>query len=377
MGMSASQARLLSLTARMTDNENSAQDITYSKIRLANQTQELNNEYLDALDATKLTVLTGFNNSEEVYTDISYGLMTGYNTVATGKQYVVTDAKGRVLVTAQYAAAFEAGNGDLNKFLAELGYSQATIDVSENSGASDTDKALAKQKVHEAWDQYLTSVGLHYGDDEHGLEFGYTSFGNDPYNRYPTYTLIDLNTGEKSTKALVYEGSTQEQREFYDYAVALTEAYYGTSDSINSLKTAADSENAGYVKYLTNIFQKMLSAGYYTEDEPNETIKDNAWFEQQLRDGKLLLEYYSTTEKKFVSTSIDSDTAIQEVEDERELSLIEQEYNNKLDDLEAKDNQFDLELKKLDTEHNALQTEYDAVKSVIEKNVEKTFNIFS
>ena len=276
MGMSASQARLLSLTARMTDNENSAQDITYSKIRLANQTQELNNEYLDALDATKLTVLTGFNNSEEVYTDISYGLMTGYNTVATGKQYVVTDAKGRVLVTAQYAAAFEAGNGDLNKFLAELGYSQATIDVSENSGASDTDKALAKQKVHEAWDQYLTSVGLHYGDDEHGLEFGYTSFGNDPYNGYPTYTLIDLNTGEKSTKALVYEGSTQEQREFYDYAVALTEAYYGTSDSINTLKTAADSENAGYVKYLTNIFQKMLSAGYYTEDEPNETIKDNA-----------------------------------------------------------------------------------------------------
>ena len=377
MGMSASQARLLSLTARMTDNENSAQDITYSKIRLANQTQELNNEYLDALDATKLTVLTGFNNSEEVYTDISYGLMTGYNTVATGKQYVVTEAKGRVLVTAQYAAAFEAGNGDLNKFLAELGYSQATIDVSENSGASDTDKALAKQKVHEAWDQYLTSVGLHYGDDEHGLEFGYTSFGNDPYNGYPTYTLIDLNTGEKSTKALVYEGSTQEQREFYDYAVALTEAYYGTSDSINTLKTAADSENAGYVKYLTNIFQKMLSAGYYTEDEPNETIKDNAWFEQQLRDGKLLLEYYSTTEKKFVSTSIDSDTAIQEVEDERELSLIEQEYNNKLDDLEAKDNQFDLELKKLDTEHNALQTEYDAVKSVIEKNVEKTFNIFS
>ena len=377
MGMSASQARLLSLTARMTDNENSAQDITYSKIRLANQTQELNNEYLDALDATKLTVLTGFNNSEEVYTDISYGLMTGYNTVATGKQYVVTDAKGRVLVTAQYAAAFEAGNGDLNKFLAELGYSQATIDVSENSGASDTDKALAKQKVHEAWDQYLTSVGLHYGDDEHGLEFGYTSFGNDPYNGYPTYTLIDLNTGEKSTKALVYEGSTQEQREFYDYAVALTEAYYGTSDSINTLKTAADSENAGYVKYLTNIFQKMLSAGYYTEDEPNETIKDNAWFEQQLRDGKLLLEYYSTTEKKFVSTSIDSDTAIQEVEDERELSLIEQEYNNKLDDLEAKDNQFDLELKKLDTEHNALQTEYVAVKSVIEKYVEKTFNIFS
>lgn len=377
MGMSASQARLLSLTARMTDNENSAQDITYSKIRLANQTQELNNEYLEALDATKLTVLTGFKDSQEIYTDISYGLMTGYNTVAAGKQYVVTDPKGQVLVTAEMIKAYESGNGDLNKFLAALGYSQATIDVSANSDASDEDKALAEQKVHEAWDKYLTSVGLHFEDEEHGLKFGYVSFSNDYFDGYPTYTLIDLNTGEKSTRALNYEGSTQEQREFYDYAVAMTEAFYGTSDSINKLKTAADSENTGYVKYLTNIFQKMASSGYYTEDEPNETIRDNAWFEKQLKEGKLLLEYYSTTEKKFVPTSIDSDTAIQEVEDERELSLIEQKYNNRLDELEKKDNQFDLELKKLDTEHNALQTEYDAVKSVIEKNVEKTFNIFS
>lgn len=377
MGMSASQARLLSLTARLSDNENSAQDLSYSKIRLANQTEELNKEYLEAINATKLTVLTGFKDSEEIYTDISYGLMTGYNTVACGKQYVVTDSKGRALVTAAQAKAFENGNGDLNKFLAAMGYSQATIDVSANSAASDTDKALAKQKVHEAWDQYLTSVGLHYGDDEHGLEFGYESFSANPFDGYPTYTLTDLNTGAKSTKALNYEGTTKEQRELYDYAVAMTEAYYGTSDSVNTLQTAAKSENTGYVKYLSNIFQKMLSSGFYTEDDPAKTIKDNAWFEQGLRDGKLLLEYYSTTEKKFVSTSIDSDTAIQEVEDEREIALIEQKYQNDLDALESQDNRFDLELKKLDTEHNALQTEYDAVKSVIEKNVEKTFNIFS
>lgn len=377
MGMSASQARLLSLTARMTDNENSAQDLSYSKIRLANQTEQLNNDYLESLDATKLTVLTGFKDSEEVYTDISYGLMTGYNTVACGKQYVVTDSKGKVLVTAAQAKAFESGNGDLNKFLAAMGYSQATIDISEKSTASEEDKALAKQKIHEAWDQYLTSVGLHYGDDEHGLDFGYTSFGTDAFNGYPTYTLTDLKTGAKTTKALNYEGTTQEQREMYDYATSLTEAYYGDSDSLNKLNTGANADNTGYIKYLSNIFQKMLSAGFYTEDEPDKTYKDNAWFEQGLRDGKLLLEYYSTTDKKFVPTSIDSDTAIQEVEDEREIALIEQKYKNKLDDLEKKDNQFDLELKKLDTEHNALQTEYDAVKSVIDKNVEKTFNIFS
>lgn len=377
MGMSASQARLLSLTARLTDNENSAQDLSYSKIRLANQTEELNNEYLEAINATKLTVLTGFENSQEIYSDISYGLMTGYNTVACGKQYVVTDNKGKVLVTAQLAQAFEKGNGDLNKFLAAMGYSQATIDVSASGSASDQDKAIAQQKIHDAWDRYLTSVGLHFGDEEHGLEFGYTPFSTEAYDGYSTYTLTDLTTGQKTTKALNYEGTTEEQREFYDYAAALTEAYYGTSDSVNSLKTAAVPENAGYIQYLKNIFQKMAGSGYYTENDPNKTIKDNAWFEKELREGKLQLEYYSTVDRKFVPTSIDSDTAIQEVEDEREIALIEQKYKNKLDDLEKKDNRFDLELKKLDTEHNALQTEYDSIKGLIDKNIEKSFNIFS
>ena len=46
-------------------------------------------------------------------------------------------------------------------------------------------------------------------------------------------------------------------------------------------------------------------------------------------------------------------------------------------DAERKDNIFDMQLRKLDTEHNALQTEYDSVKSIIDKNVEKTFNTFS
>lgn len=373
MGMAAGQARLLSITARLTDNENTGQSISYSKIRLADKSEQLNGDYLSALNATKLTVLTGFNDSKEVYTDISYGVMTGFNTIAAGKQYVVTNKDGEILVTAAQQKAFEDGNGDLNVFLAALGYSQATIDISDKStgATADVDKALARQKVHESWDKYLTSVGLEYEDEEHGLEFGYTSFGGKAFDGYATYTL------NGDTKALNYEGTTQEQREMYDYALSMTEAYYGKSGSIENLKTAANQENVPYIKYLTNIFQKMASSGYYVEKDASKTIKDNAWFEEQLRKGELQLEFYSAAEKKFVSTSIDSDSAIQEVADEREIALVEQKYKMDLADIEQKDTRFDLELKKLDTEHNALQTEYDSVKSVVDKNVEKTFSIFS
>ena len=379
MGMSASQARLLSLTARLSDNEHSGQGISYSKIRLANQTEQANKDYLNALKATKLTVLTGFNGSDEIYTDISYALMTGYNTIANNTQYVVTDKKGKVLVTQKLAKAFETGNGNLNVFLAQMGYSQSNIDIKE-SGASGTeaDHALAYKAVHEAWDQYLTSVGLHIGEDEeHGLDFGFTSFSNTPFDGYPTYTLTDLNTGAQETKALNYEGTNKEQRDFYDYATALTEAYYGKSASAEILKTAATPENIGYINYLKNIFQKMASSGYYTELSENKTIKDNAWFEEQLRQGNLQLEMFSAVERGFVSTSIDSDQSIQEVTDEREIAIVEQDYKNKLASLEAKDNKYDLELRKLDTEHKALETEYNVLKDIIKNNVDKSFKTFN
>ena len=49
------------------------------------------------------------------------------------------------------AQAYESGNGDLNKFLATLGYSQANIDITKNTSGdedSDVDKLLTKQKIH-------------------------------------------------------------------------------------------------------------------------------------------------------------------------------------------------------------------------------------
>ena len=375
MGMAAGQARLLSITARLSDNEANGQALSYTKQRLADETEQLNTDYNNALAATKLQVLTGFNGSIANYSDISYNLMTGYNTVALGRQYIVTNAKGQILVTKDQANAFEAGNGDFNIFLAELGYSQSDI-------GNLTDEE-AQTKIHEAWDAYFTSVGISFDDEEHAdgnpaVEFGYQSFGtNKQFNGYATYKI----NGE--TKAINYEGTTQEQRELYDYAVSLTSQYYtdGTYNPVGStaniaLQTADDVES-GYIDYLRNIFNKMSSAGYYTEASEADTIKDDAWFEQQITEGKLLLEYYSSTEKGFVSTTISEDDAIQEVEDEREIARVEAKYNQDLAALEKKDSVIDLELKKLDTEHNALQTEYESVKNVVDKNVEKSFSMFS
>lgn len=448
MGMAASQARLLSITARLTNNENSGQSISYSKQRLADQTQQITNEYNEALNTTKLTVLTGFNGSDATYTDISYDTMTNKQMAANTKQYVVTDTKGRILVTEDIANAYKQSAGNYNQFLAKLGYSQSDMTVQNVASLSATDKQDAAQKIHEAWDKYFASVGIECSDDEHkGIydDGTYTFKWNNVLDTNDKGEYLDkdgkvITADEAKTKGyssvgsgyaswavlgddgkptgeynpINYEGTTDESRELYDYAMAITEAFMRTDKSLtadqknnnqsfdpSSYQLALDAGNKADLNYYKNIFSKMQSSGYFTytntpataKDDPEHykyasvgtgtagnvqksPLKDNTVFEAALRDGSLRLEYYSTTSKSFKTTTISEDNCIQEVSDERAIARAESKYNQDMADLENQDKKLDLELKKLDTEHSALQTEYDSVKNVVDKNVESSFKTF-
>ena len=502
MGMAASQARLLSITARLTNNENSGQSISYAKQRLSDQTQQITAEYNEALDTTKLTVLTGFNGADATYTDISYTLMTGPEMAANTKQYVVTDTKGKVLVTKNIAEAYQKANGNYNQFLANVGgYSQVDIDVNSSDekwfkkdaagneiaaikgekGAYENPKTVAaKQQIHEAWDKYFATIGVNLGDNEHDFGFSFTETvdenggyaigqgyvgyariekNDDGSNKYeqavdndgnliyqqktdengnlvyekdadgnddkskpvydttkPVYTSNPVyakdKNGDKIYDPINYEGTSDEQRELFDYAMAITEAYlrnnsggqdkdYNLQYNQDLLNTANNADNKSMLTYYKNIFTKMQSSGYFTyTNTPADAVKDpehfkysskgtgtagnveksplkdNTVFEAALRDGSLRLEYYSTTSKSFKTTTISEDNCIQEVADERAIAKAESKYNQDMQDLENKDKKLDLELKKLDTEHSALQTEYESVKNVVDKNVQNSFKTF-
>lgn len=54
MGMSASQGRLLSITARLTSNEYESQQISNAKMRLSTQSEEASSEYIAALNTQQL-----------------------------------------------------------------------------------------------------------------------------------------------------------------------------------------------------------------------------------------------------------------------------------------------------------------------------------
>ena len=123
----------------------------------------------------------------------------------------------------------------------------------------------------------------------------------------------------------------------------------------------------------------MIKEGYMnaTETNENKAFMDDQWLITQLKQGKLTIAYYSAVDKAFVKTTLDDDESITEKEDKAKIKLAEQAYNTSMDRIEKEDKMFDLQLNKLESEHSALQTEYESVAKVISKNVEKSFSTFN
>ena len=71
MGLAASQARLLSLTARMHDIEYKAQNLEAQKLQMANQSQQVYKEYEDALNKQKVQFKHIGADGSAVYKDAS------------------------------------------------------------------------------------------------------------------------------------------------------------------------------------------------------------------------------------------------------------------------------------------------------------------
>ena len=63
-------------------------------------------------------------------------------------------------------------------------------------------------------------------------------------------------------------------------------------------------------------------------------------------------------------------------DNEKLVAQAEAEYQRKTAEINAKDEKYQRKLSLLDSEHHAMQTEYDSVKSAIDKNISRSFKAF-
>ena len=106
MGLSAGQARLLTITARKSDCEYQSMRLSHQKISLSRQLADLSNEYQNSLDQTKL--IYDYYGTGDESTPLSYGLCMTPSALNEYMPILLTDQLGRVTLNSDYAAAARA-----------------------------------------------------------------------------------------------------------------------------------------------------------------------------------------------------------------------------------------------------------------------------
>ncbi|MDR1168669.1 MAG: hypothetical protein LBK53_07275 [Heliobacteriaceae bacterium] len=155
-------------------------------------------------------------------------------------------------------------------------------------------------------------------------------------------------------------------------------------------------ENDPKCEWYTNLWYRMGSLSE-KEKAPNANkyaqldekyMNNEAWLKYMLEIGNISMEQVTFNEKgstetpslkqrEWKSIMYKNSSDISEQEDKIAVTKAEVKYEKALREIQSKDKQYDSDLKKLDTQHNALQTEYESLKSVIDKNVERSFKAFS
>jgi len=210
MGMSASQARLLTLTARLSDLEYKAQGISNSKLRLAVQSEDVSRTYSDALNKERLSLLTGVNGATSTYSDLSYATLCGPDSpLLPLSQYGLSTSGGAILVSKSVADNYRKSGGDLNAFLVNCGQTTTsygsgtkaqydTANLALNGGKDADGKDVVGAKAAYETAKTGTSTALS-ALDAYGKKYvdGYSTAG--AWSRTETTTSTGTTTGTTTT----------------------------------------------------------------------------------------------------------------------------------------------------------------------------------
>ena len=121
MGLAASQAKLLSITSRISQNELRAQQITRAKQALAQETADISEKYVNSLNEQQLTYAIYDENGEKANVELTGAVLSQYAPLRN--QYALVNANGQVLVSELDGSNYE-NSTNLNEFLDKYGIVQ-------------------------------------------------------------------------------------------------------------------------------------------------------------------------------------------------------------------------------------------------------------
>ena len=128
--------------------------------------------------------------------------------------------------------------------------------------------------------------------------------------------------------------------------------------------------------FYNQLYNQICLNGATTDAIKRDMVSDPEYLMQALKNGQLFISSLNT-DGYFYQGAYTLNGYVAEVTDEEAIAQAEMEYEITKSKLNYKEETLDLKMKNIDTELSALTTEYDTVKNLISKNVEKVFTMFS
>ncbi len=350
MGMSASQARYLQLTARKSDLEFQAQQICQKRLSLAERTEQIATKYSNQINDRHLyynapytletgidengnaTSLVHFGESSSTQKRLDYYDIT--NSLNDSKQpglgYRIVDSNGKIVVP-----AIPEGENPDNYVV------DASIVANSSEGSSSYENAC------------------NYLEDK---------------LRNAEWTLQKVNTNNtKVTWSNAYTYTTSAINNLLDNYSNTTDsdisefAPYRLVNSAGKIVVSSLPEGANPDDYVVDTSLKL--------DSKDETARNTAvsYVENKLKNSEYILQKRNYN---WSDTDFYTNTYIDDLLYEDNDSAADAEYTRDTETIQKQDKALEMRLNQITTQQKSIETEMESVKKVIDKNIESSFKTF-
>lgn len=346
MGMAASQARFLGLTARKTNTEYEGQQVNQQRTVLSNQSANYYNQLLGMTVPTPPSV-QDFTKTVYSFTD---GALN--NTINS----LIAQADGTYLVsyTRNFTddfAAVSAGSSIVTRTGQEGQY--------QYSVGANTLRKLGEMPTDYTQDPYFSTLNEKQREQAIAEEKEYIAKLDGQYGQYDWQVRYAHNSTTGVWSPYFYKKEDLE-KESTIYSST------GASQSFIPCYTIGKAERKDEVKGQIAKMEQDSTGRYI-----------NITLYERDADGNLINPVtYTLTNNSSTDQSAYNDAMNQYEYNKNKYDNSIQEINSKIEIVQSQDKSLELRLKQLDTEQKAISTEMDAVQKVIEKNTESTFKTF-
>lgn len=357
MGMAASQARFLSLTARKTNVEYEGQQINQQRTTLSNESSNYYSQLCNMVVPTP--------PSSEDFTKTTYTFIDGSETNTINSLIAQKDGMYILNYTQSYETENVVSNGAVvtTRQQAEDGsyayYIGSTKLREMKTGATPDDEAIKN-------DPYLSTLETAEVQDILRMEEQYIGMLTEKYGQTEWFVKYQKNTTSGSYEPVFYNKQQVVEADYSDKtgtSLSGIKSYvYGQTVETREVKNAkarVEQDTSG--RYISVFVYEMNADGTIKTDDKGREIG---------------------TEYNLTATTQSDDKAYNDAMNQYNYNKAKydqeiQSINAKIEIIQGQDKDLELRLKQLDTEENAISTEIDAVKKVISKNVENSFKTFN